>query len=93
MYAQDLTLIGVKSESHYQGKVILSRSRYIAPATQSLRFYKEDFNPVHMLEINKDRKRFLVKYKETEFFINIDQFKQPLLGTFLEIKKQDLEPK
>lgn len=46
-----------------------------------------------MLEINKDRKRFLVKYKETEFFINIDQFKQPLLGTFLEIKKQDLEPK
>jgi 5-methylthioadenosine/S-adenosylhomocysteine deaminase len=83
-----LTLIGVKSESHYQGKVILSRSRYIAPATQSLRFYKEYFNPVHMLEINKDRKRFLVKYKETEFFINIDQFKQPLLGTFLEIKSR-----
>ncbi|NTW43186.1 MAG: hypothetical protein HGB14_01840 [Anaerolineaceae bacterium] len=83
-----LTLIGVKSESHYEGKVILSRSRYIAPATQSLRFYKEYFNPVHMLEINKDRKRFLVKYKETEFFINIDQFKQPLLGTFLEIKSR-----
>jgi 5-methylthioadenosine/S-adenosylhomocysteine deaminase len=83
-----LTLIGVKSESHYQGKVILSRSRYIAPATQSLRFYKEYFNPVHMLEINKDRKRFLVKYKGTEFFINIDQFKQPLLGTFLEIKSR-----
>jgi len=83
-----LTLIGVKSESHYQGKVILSRSRYIAPATQSLRFYKEYFNPIQMLEIEKDRKRFLVKYKETEFFINIDQFKQPLLGTFLEIKSR-----
>ncbi len=83
-----LTFIGVKSESHYQGKVILSRSRYIAPATQSLRFYKEYFNPIQMLEIEKDRKRFLVKYKETEFFINIDQFKQPLLGTFLEIKSR-----
>jgi len=83
-----LTLIGVKSESHYQGKVLLSRSRYIAPATQSLRFYKEYFNPVQMLEIEKDRMRFLVKYKETEFFINVDQFKQPLLGTFLEIKSR-----
>ncbi len=83
-----LTLIGVKSESHYEGKVILSRSRYIAPATQSLRFYKEYFNPTNMLEIEKDRKRYLVKYKETEFFINIDQFKQPLLGTFLEIKSR-----
>ncbi|MHB8133471.1 MAG: amidohydrolase family protein [Anaerolineaceae bacterium] len=83
-----LTLIGVKSERHFQGKVLLSRSRYFAPATQSLRFYKEYFNPVRMLEIDKDRKRFLIDYKNTEFFINIDQFKEPLIGTFLEIKSR-----
>jgi 5-methylthioadenosine/S-adenosylhomocysteine deaminase len=83
-----LTLIGVRSERHFQENVLLSRSRYFAPATQSQRFYKEYFNPVHMLEIEKDRKRFLIEYKETEFFINIDDFKEPLLGAFLEIKSR-----
>ncbi len=83
-----LTLIGVKSERHFQDKVILSRSRYFAPATQSQRFYKEYFNSVHVLEIDKDRKRYLVEYKDTEFFINIDHFQQPVLGTFLEIKSR-----
>lgn len=83
-----LTLIGVKSERHFQDKVILSRSRYFAPATQSQRFYKEYFNSVHMLEIEKDRMRYLVEFKGTEFFINIDTFKQPLLGTFLELKSR-----
>ncbi len=83
-----LTLIGVKSERHFQDKVILSRSRYFAPATQSQRFYKEYFNSVHMLEIEKDRMRYLVEFKGTEFFINIDTFKQPLLGAFLELKSR-----
>jgi 5-methylthioadenosine/S-adenosylhomocysteine deaminase len=83
-----LTLLGVKREKHYPQQVMLSRSRFLAPATQSLRFYKEYFNPMHSLEIDKDRKRYLINYEDTEFFINIDQFTQPLLGTFLEIKSR-----
>lgn len=83
-----LTLIGVKSERHFPEKVLLSRSRYIAPATQSMRFYREYFNPIHLLEIEKDRKRFLIDYQGTEFFINIDDFKEPDLGKFLEIKSR-----
>lgn len=83
-----LTLIGLKRDQQTQDKVMLSRSRYLAPATQSLRFYKEYFNPTITHEINKDRKRFLVEFKDTEFFINVDQFMEPQLGSFLEIKSR-----
>ncbi len=83
-----LTLIGLKQDRQAQDKVMLSRSRYLAPATQSLRFYKEYFNPTISQEINKDRKRFLVNFKDTEFFINVDIFMEPDLGSFLEIKSR-----
>jgi 5-methylthioadenosine/S-adenosylhomocysteine deaminase len=85
---QRLTLIGENVDKHVPQEVMLSRSRFFAPATQSLRFYKEYFNPTSTLEIEKDRKRYLVSYKETEFFINIDTFIVPKLGTFLEIKSR-----
>lgn len=85
---QRLTLLGENSEKQVPQEVMLSRSRFYAPATQSLRFYKEYFNPVNSLEIEKDRKRYLVSYKNTDFFINIDTFIVPNLGTFLEIKSR-----
>jgi 5-methylthioadenosine/S-adenosylhomocysteine deaminase len=93
-----LTLVGQTREHPYKEDVLLSRSRYLAPATQSLRFYREYFKPQHIIEIEKDRKRYLVLYKETEFFINIDQFEMPKLGSFLEVKtrtwsEQDAEKK
>jgi len=78
-----LTLIG--SHEHLP-QVLLSRSRYYAPATHSLRFYREYFKPVLEREIQKDRRRFLVSYKDTEFFINLDTMIAPELGKFLEIK-------
>ena len=68
--------------------VLLSRSRYIANANQSLRFYREYFKPKIEQEIDKDRLRFLIKYQGTEFFINIDTILQPNLGHFLEIKSR-----
>ena len=40
-----LTLIGPTRERHYPSDVMLSRSRYFAPANQSLRFYREYFKP------------------------------------------------
>ena len=82
-----LTLIG-KPEMNYSRKVLLSRSRYFAPATHSLRFYREYFKPGGETEIEKDRKRFLVHYKDTEFFINLDHIQKPELGKYVEIKSR-----
>ena len=38
--------------------------------------------------IEKDRLRWLVKFKATEFYINLDKFIKPELGSFLEIKSR-----
>ncbi|HEX9018117.1 MAG TPA: amidohydrolase family protein [Anaerolineaceae bacterium] len=80
-----LTLIGAPVYNYPQS-VLLSRSRYYTPAVHSLRFYREYFKPVEEREVEKDRQRFLVRYKETEFFINIDEIKMPALGKFVEVK-------
>ncbi len=81
-----LTLIGEKREDQLTQDVLLSRSRYLAPATNSLRFYREYFRPVSEIEIQKDRLRYLVHFRDTQFFINIDTVRKPTLGNFLEIK-------
>ncbi|MEN4013414.1 MAG: amidohydrolase family protein [Chloroflexota bacterium] len=83
-----LTLIGPSREHSFPQKVLLSRSRFLASATHSLRFYREYFKPIHETEIEKDRLRYLVRYKDTEFFINLDSVKTPALGHFLEIKSR-----
>jgi 5-methylthioadenosine/S-adenosylhomocysteine deaminase len=83
-----LTLIGQKREGAFAREVLLSRSRFLAPATQSLRFYREYFKPVREVELTKDRLRWLIRYKETEFFINLDEVQTPQLGSFLEIKSR-----
>ncbi|HUF00287.1 MAG TPA: amidohydrolase family protein [Anaerolineales bacterium] len=83
-----LTLIGVKREGKFEDQVLLSRSRYIAPASQSLRFYREYFKPKSEIAIEKDRVRWLITYKDTEFFVNLDQMREPQLGYYLEIKSR-----
>jgi len=83
-----LTLIGPARERHFPQEVLLSRSRYLAPAAHSLRFYREYFKPSSELEIEKDRLRYLVRYQGTEFFINLDKVIKPDLGYFLEIKSR-----
>ena len=83
-----LTLIGQKREGKFEDQVLLSRSRYIAPAAQSLRFYREYFKPKSEITIEKDRQRWLITYKDTEFFVNLDQMKEPQLGYYLEIKSR-----
>lgn len=83
-----LTLIGPTREHHFPQRVLLSRSRFLANATQTARFYREYFKPVKETEIEKDRLRFQIRYKDTEFFINIDTMKKPPLGCFLEIKSR-----
>jgi len=83
-----LTLVGLASEFNFPQKVLLSRSRFIAPATQTLRFYREYFKPSRELEIEKDRLRFLIRYKGIEFYINVDTLSKPDLGFFLEVKSR-----
>jgi 5-methylthioadenosine/S-adenosylhomocysteine deaminase len=82
-----LTLIGQKREGKFE-EVLLSRSRFLAPAMHSLRFYREYFKPKSEFVIEKDRLRWLIKYKETEFFVNLDKMTEPELGYFLEIKSR-----
>ena len=83
-----LTLIGVKREDEMGHNILLSRSRFLAPATQSLRFYREYFKPKTEITVEKNRLRWHIKYKNTEFFINLDEVKQPAMGTFLEVKSR-----
>ncbi len=83
-----LTLLGVKREDEMAHDVLLSRSRFLAPATQSLRFYREYFKPRSEISVEKNRLRWHIKYKNTEFFINLDEVKEPAMGTFLEVKSR-----
>ena len=83
-----LTLLGALREGGFQYDVLLSRSRFLAPATNSLRFYREYFKPASEINIEKDRLRWLVKYKDTEFYVNLDNVTTPDLGHFLEVKSR-----
>jgi 5-methylthioadenosine/S-adenosylhomocysteine deaminase len=83
-----LTLIGPSREDDFAHHVLLSRIRYFAPAANSLRFYREYFKPSNETLIDKDRLRWLVRYKDEEFFINLDRLDTPALGYYLEIKSR-----
>ncbi len=82
-----LTLIGPAAEREYPKSVLLSRSRFIAPANHSERFYREYFEPSGEIEVHKDRLRWLVRYQGKEFFINVDRLLKPAMdGSYLEVK-------
>jgi 5-methylthioadenosine/S-adenosylhomocysteine deaminase len=82
-----LTLIGEGERQQFANAVMLSRSRFLAAADRSLRFYQEYFAPAQELRVTKDRLRWHVLYKATDFAINLDRVLEPELpGYFLEIK-------
>lgn len=83
-----LTLIGPTRERKYPSDVMLSRSRYIAPANHSLRFYREYFKPDHEIFIEKDRLRWRIIFHDTTFYVNLDKVQKPDLGYFLEVKSR-----
>jgi 5-methylthioadenosine/S-adenosylhomocysteine deaminase len=83
-----LTLMGPSYERQF-GQVVLSRSRYLAPATYSLRFYREYFRPREERQVQKERRRWTVTYKGFDFYINLDRLVVPPLdGYFLEVKSR-----
>ncbi len=84
-----LSLMEGIHERVYQNSVILSRSRYTAQATYSLRFYREYFAPQAELEIVKWRNRYRILFQETELAVNFDRITRPQhMGTFVEIKSR-----
>jgi len=83
-----LTLIGPSREGDFAHNVLLSRVRYYAPASNSLRFYREYFKPASEVAVNKERLRWLVRYKDEEFYVNLDRVDTPNLGCYLEIKSR-----
>ena len=83
-----LTLLGQKREGEIGHDVLLSRSRFLAPAGHTARFYREYFRPKQEFSIEKDRLRWHIRYRNTDLFVNLDEMKQPPLGHFLEIKSR-----
>ena len=83
-----LTLLGQKREGEIGHDVLLSRSRFLAPAVHTSRFYREYFKPKQEFSVEKNRLRWHIRYKNTEFFINLDEVKEPQMGYFLEIKSR-----
>ncbi len=83
-----LTAMTPQREHQFDSDVVLSRSRFMAPATQTLRFLREYFKPDSELFLEKDRLRWLIKYKGEEFYINLDTVEKPELGYFLEVKSR-----
>ena len=60
-----------------------------ATANRSLRFYREYFNPKREVEVQKERRRFHIRYGGTDFSLNFDRVLngvQP--GDFLEVKSR-----
>jgi len=84
-----MTLMGPAREREYDNSIVLTRSRYAAPADRSLRFYREYFQPDGERQVIKRRQRFHIIYKETDFAINLDQVRTPEEnGYYLEIKSR-----
>jgi len=83
-----LTLTGRTREEEF-GAVLLSRSRYYAPATHSARFYREYFRPSAEHVIEKDRRRWLLVYRGVEFYVHLDRLMTPPSDDyFIEVKSR-----
>jgi 5-methylthioadenosine/S-adenosylhomocysteine deaminase len=83
-----LTLTGLSHEAAF-GSVLLFRSRFLAPAAHSPRFYREYFKPQSEREIEKDRRRWLIGYRGAQFYVHLDRLVKPAdEGYFLEVKSR-----
>lgn len=69
--------------------VLLSHSRFIAPADRPLRFYREYFQASQECEIHKDRMRWHILYKGVLFYANLDRIMMPAVSErYIEIKSR-----
>jgi 5-methylthioadenosine/S-adenosylhomocysteine deaminase len=83
-----LTLTGRTREDRF-GPVLLYRSRYLAPAAHSPRFYREYFRPSAEHVVDKIRRRWLVAYRGAEFYVHLDRLLNPERDDwFVEVKSR-----
>jgi 5-methylthioadenosine/S-adenosylhomocysteine deaminase len=83
-----LTLTGPSREAAF-GSVLLFRSRFFAPATHSVRFYREYFKPARERDVEKDRRRWQVAFRGVQFWVHLDHLVSPHPGAwFLEVKSR-----
>lgn len=76
-------------EREFDEAVLLSHSRFIAPADRPLRFYREYFQARKECEVHKDRLRWHVLYKGILFYVNLDRMMVPPLDDiYVEIKSR-----
>lgn len=84
-----LTLTMPTKQNTFNSSVVLSHSRFIAPADRPLRFYREYFQPVAERELEKDRYRWHLHYQGVLFYVNVDRVLKPNLpDTFIEVKSR-----
>lgn len=82
-----LTLIG-KTHEEFTGDALLSRSRFLAPAVQPFRFYREYFKPTSERTVEKDRLRWSIMFKGEQFYLNLDRLNTQGAKSFLEVKSR-----
>ena len=88
-----LTYMATAREGDYGGAVMLSRSRFLAPAVYPLRFYREYFNAPTEIEVEKVRHRWSIKYKGVHVYVNFDEMTRPHDEMpFIEIKSRTWSP-
>ncbi len=84
-----LTFTMPEKEREFNSAVLLSHSRFIAPADRPLRFYKEYFQASETFEMEKDRSRWHIHYQGVLYYINVDKMVKPARSeTFIEIKSR-----
>ncbi|XWX05187.1 amidohydrolase family protein [Aggregatilineales bacterium SYSU G02658] len=82
-----LTYTGPEKERVLNDVVLLSHSRFIAPATNPLRFYREYFQASSERTLEKERRRWRILYKGVLFYVNLDRIVKPAMpGFYIELK-------
>ena len=85
----NLTLTMPPQRGELPNAVVISRARYTASADRSRRFYREYFAPDHVIEVEKQRRRWRILYGGEDFAINLDTIASgPSQGVYLEIKSR-----
>jgi 5-methylthioadenosine/S-adenosylhomocysteine deaminase len=81
--------MGPTREKEFENSILVSRARYTASTSHSLRFNREYFKPAWEQEVVKRRHRCHIVYKDTDFAINLDQLITPKdKDVYLEIKSR-----
>lgn len=68
-----LTYTMPTKEREFHGSVLLSHSRFIAPADRPLRFYQEYFQASRTATLQKERQRWHIHYQGVLYYVNVDQ--------------------